>query len=246
MEYSYGEQVLDSLGDPKVQLRIAAKRAALDLRYAQAAQHESRGKNARRSRPPAEQSGREYDGRVDRPSVRIRSGIPSSPGATLPLIATGRDSSRTNTGDASLSLKTEARHAGLAELPCPPSTSQTPARFGAVSKPSSAPASTAASPRLFTEPWMPARRPSSAILTPLSARLVSSDTASRASEHIGMVPAFAAARPRLLPHSGNTAGGTATESWSHVESPARRGFSFSRTLRSLWTKLDRSHTASSD
>ena len=246
MEYSYGEQVLDSLSDPKVQLRIAAKRAALDLRYAQAAQHESRGKNARRSRPPAEQSGRECDARVDRPSASIRPVISSSSGSTLPHIATGRDSSRTDSVDATLSVKTAARHAGLAELPCPTSTSQTPARFGAVSIPSSAPASTVASPIRLTEPRIPARRPSSAILTPLSARLVRSDTETRASGHIGSVPALTAAQPRLLPHSRNAAGGTATESWSHVESPARGGFSFNRTLRSLWTKLDRSHTAFSD
>ncbi len=269
MEYSYGEQALDSLGDPKVQLRIAAKRVALDLRYAQAAQHDSRGKNTRRSRPP-EISGRECDVRacVDHPSASIRPGIPSSSGATLPHIATGRDSSRTNNGDAPLSVKTAARHewsASLAELPwirrplrsgiaqsesslppCsgPPSTSQTPARFGAVSIPSSAPASTVASPTRFTEPRMPARRPSSAARTPLSARLINFDTETRASGHIGSVQASTAAQPRLLPLSGDAAEGSGTESRSHVESPVRGGFSFRRILRSLWTTPDPSHTAS--
>jgi len=246
MEYSYGEQALDSLGDPKVQLRIAAKRAALDLRYAQAAQHESRGKNARRSRPPAEQSGRECDARVDRPSASIRPVISSSSGSTLPHIATGRDSSRTDSVDATLSVKTAARHAGLAELPCPPSTSQTPARFRveAVSMRSSAPASTVASPTRFTEPRMPARRPSSAARTPLSARRINFDTETRASGHIGSVPAFTAAQPRLLPHFGDAAEESGAESRSHVQSPVLGGFSFSRILRSLWTTPDPSHTAS--
>jgi hypothetical protein len=279
MEYSYGEQALDSLGDPKVQLRIAAKRVALDLRYAQAAQHESRGKNARRSRPPAEQSGRECDARVDRPSASIRPGISSSSGSTLPHIATGRDSSRTNNGDAPLSVKTAARHAGLAELPwiprpfrsgiaqsessmppCsdPPNTSQTPARFRveAVSMRSSAPASTVASPTRFTKPQMPARRPNSAARTPLSARLISTGFSSdnenpdqnRASEHMGSVPAFAAAQLRLLPDHCDAAGGTTAESSGNVESRGRS--SFSLTLRNitgtLWTKLHYSHAASSD
>ena len=270
MEYSYGEQALDSLGDPKVQLRIAAKRAALDLRYAQAAQHESRGKSTPRSRP-TEISGRECDVRasVDHPPASIRPGIPSSSGVTLPHIATGRDSSGTTlNGDAPLRVKTAARHewsASVAELPWirrpfksgiaqsesslppgsgPPGTSQTPARFGAVSIPSSAPASTVASPTRFTEPRMPARRPSSAARTPLSARLINFDTETRASGHIGSVPAFTAAQPRLLPHFGDAAEESGAESRSHVQSPVRGGFSFSRILRSLWTTPDPSHTAS--
>ncbi len=34
MKYSYGEEALDVLSDPKVQMRIATKRAAWDLRFA--------------------------------------------------------------------------------------------------------------------------------------------------------------------------------------------------------------------
>ena len=169
MEYSYGEEALDLLSDPKVQMRIATKRAALDLRFA------SRSQLRRTPRTKTESDGLVAARHV----ISVSGGKVSTDSARLPHLQTGRNPSPAVSG--------RLRGSELAlPITAVASTSfDSKAQLRPFSQQATPPSSGSGSGSAFTSRLSSPspRQPGSVLTSPLPARTANGGRESRHSDH---------------------------------------------------------------
>ena len=151
-KYSHGEEALDLLSDPEIQMHIATKRAALDLRFA------SRSQLRRTPRTKTESDGLVAARHV----ISVSGGKVSKDSARLPHLQTGRNPSPAVSG--------RLRRSELA-LPIT-AVASTSFDSKAQLRPFSQHATPPTSGSIFKSPLSPPspRQPGSVLTTPLSAR----------------------------------------------------------------------------